>query len=358
MAYRLLAVNNEDVLGVVAKCLNRFNLDNRHNYGHLQDGDSRAQVAENWRFPLVETPGVEADGYAWTRVTLIYCHPDKTAPTQIAVVGSFANLYEPIPLENVQFADEPTACYALTLIVPSAQVFTYKFVVDGQFILDPINPQRVTLDNGKTWSRFFTNFCTIPLSFERWEYAILRRLVNRILPFRTVEGKNFIDRYYFGIDKQGANVVYPFAHRLDSSVGASNFIDCLVAREEAHHLLDYKLCISQINKVLRSRNKIVNPEDMPTSMYAELYQQMSSNVVPGWNYDAYREPKYFWQLLRRHAYTGAFSHPKYGGNVGAAGWSYLQESLLESTDTGQAKTAFDWRRTIEKPLGVNPDYNG
>lgn len=358
MAFQRLSLQSEYVLGVVAKYLTRFSSDGRHNYGHLPDGDPRANVAENWRFPWVETPGIEADSYTSTRVTFIYCHPQASASASVAVLGSFANLYEPIPLEQVPFAGEPTSCYAVTLILPSNQVFTYKFLVDGEFILDPVNPQLVTLDNGRQWSRLFTNYCTVPLSFERWEYAILKRLVNRILPFRTKEGKNFVDRYYFGIDKQGANVVYPYAHRLDSSVGASNFIDCLLAREEAHHLIDYKLCLSQINKVLRSRNPFVYPEEMPTSMYAQLYQQMADNSVPGWNYDIYREPRYFWEMLRRHAYTGAFSHPKYGGNVAAAGWSYLQESFIETGHEGDAVTAFDWRRSIEKPLGVNPDYNG
>src|SRR5262245_40018600 len=41
----------------------------------------------------------------------------------------------------------------------------------------PINPQRVVLDNGVEWSQ-----CSLPVSFEAWELAILARLTNEVLP--------------------------------------------------------------------------------------------------------------------------------------------------------------------------------
>ena len=68
----------------------------------------------------------------------------------------------------------------------------------------------------------------------------------------------------------------------------------------------------------------------------------------------YGSPLYFLQLLRRHTYTGAFSHPKYGGNVGASSWAYLSERYKDT----QGQTLFDWRKAIEKPLGINADYHG
>ena len=68
----------------------------------------------------------------------------------------------------------------------------YKYVVDGQAVVDPINPQRVTQDNGREWSRFFTHLVTEPVSFERWGLAILNRIAQHILPFETNEGRNFL----------------------------------------------------------------------------------------------------------------------------------------------------------------------
>ena len=52
--------------------------------------------------------------------------------------------------------------------------------------------------------------------------------------------------------------------------------------------------------------------------------------------------------------TGAFVHPKAGGNSGAAGWSYLEGRFTDA----QGQTLFDWRRALEVPLGHNTDYRG
>jgi hypothetical protein len=57
-------------------------------------------------------------------------------------------------------------------------------------------------------------------------------------------------------------------------------------------------------------------------------------------------------LLRRHAVTTAFSHPRYAGNVGAAGWAYLEYRYADSNK----QTLFDWRAALERPLGTNPYY--
>ena len=85
--------------------------------------------------------------------------------------------------------------------------------------------------------------------------------------------------------------------------------------------------------------------------------------VQGWDYSRYSSPRYFLQLLRRHTYTGAFSHPKYGGNAGAAGWAYLAHNLADPITGALASaesqtTAFDWSRALEKPLGRSPEYHG
>jgi hypothetical protein len=141
---------------------------------------------------------------------------------------------------------------------------------------------------------------------------------------------------------------------LDESVGAVNFIDKLISREENQYFDDYKICLEQVDNVLRQRNRILEPEFMPKEMFVDLYNQMATGNVPGWNYSRYGNPRYFLQLLRRHTYTGAFCHPKYGGNTQGAGWAYLEEKYRDK----DGKTLFDWRRAVERPLGNDPDYHG
>lgn len=103
---------------------------------------------------------------------------------------------------------------------------------------------------------------------------------------------------------------------------------------------------------------------MPGEMYRDLYGEMAAGqTIPEWDYTRYQNPRFFLQLLRRHTYTGAFAHPKYGGNAGAAGWAYLAANLRDP-QTGALPAAagrapyFDWARGLEKPLGRNPEYHG
>jgi hypothetical protein len=357
MAVQILEVDDQYVLNQCTKFLARENTDPRHNFGQLSDDDPRARICEPWRFPIIDSYSDGSDfvtNYTTNVVTFVYQQQGEKQPQDVSIIGTFANLYEPIPLKVVRFLGENTGYYALSIVVPKGELHTYKFIVDGQVILDPINPQRALLDNGKLWSRFFTQLCTEPLSFETWEFVILSRLVDHILPFHTEEGENFLNRYYKSLEQQVKEMQYAYAYRLDQSVGTVNFIDNLLAREENHHLIDYKICLGQIDRILRQRNPYVEPREMSKEIYIDLYNEMANNQVNGWNYNQYNKPLFFLQLLRRHTYTGAFSHPKYGGNVGAAGWAYLSERYRDD----KGKTLFDWRRAIEQPLGVNSDYRG
>jgi hypothetical protein len=227
-----------------------------------------------------------------------------------------------------------------------------------------VNPQRVTTPEGTQWSRFFTQYCTDIISFERWELTLLLRLTDHILPFRTIEGQRFLNIYLNNVDRQSKDTQYAHAYRLDQPIGVVNFIDKILAREESHRLTDYKVCLELIDRVLRQRDPYEEPAQMPVSMYEDLYNQMAQDTgVQGWDYSRYSSPRYFLQLLRRHTYTGAFSHPKYGGNAGAAGWAYLAHNLADPV-TGalpsaeSQTTAFDWSRALEKPLGRSPEYHG
>ncbi len=350
MAVEHLSTDDDYLLGLTAKYLARDDVAPRHDYGHLP-GDPRAAILEGWRFPWVdayyEPPDDPADpSQRFNAVTFLHAAQRGHTGVRAELIGSFAELYEPIALKPV--AD--THYSAVTLKIPKGQVHYYKFRVDGQWQLDAINPQRVTLDNGVIWSRMFTWGATARITLERWEAKLLERLSSHILPFRTVDGQEFISRIYDTRDPTRP----PHAYRLDESVGAVNFIDKLLAREEAHHLVDYRICLELIDQLLRRRNPVTEPTKLPRELYAQLYQQMGTGNLAGWDYNRYSNPRYFLQLLRRHVLTGAFSHPRYGGNPLTLGWKYLEERYRDAGGS----TLFDWARAIEEPLGRNTSYHG
>lgn len=344
------------ILNHCTKYLARTNPEYRHNFGQFSGTDPRGRIAEAYRFPIIDSYYDEkkpVESYGYNEVTFVYFDPTASIKA-VALLGTFAKLYEHIPLRPIRFEDENTGYYAVTCLIPKGQAHSYKFLVDGQLQLDPINPQLVTIDNGVTWSRFFTHLCTEALVLEHAEMLLLDRLVEHILPFRSEDGERFLRFFYNHLDKLTKETQYTHAYRLDQSVGVVNYIDKLLAREEAHNLDDYKICLRQIDRILRQRNPYTEPNFISKELFVQLYEEMASGAVNGWNYSEYNNPRFFLQMLRRHAFTGAFSHPKYGGNTGGIGWSYLAERF--SSDQGIS--LFNWRRALEKPLGTNPDYRG
>lgn len=346
------------VLNHCTKYLARDEMQARHNYlGEYGPNDVRASIAENWRFPIIDSYNDCKGGenyYQYNLVTFVYVMPSAEQEQRVSVVGTFGNLYEPIDLRQIRFAEQPTRYYACSFLVPKGQVHRYKFIVNGEYKLDPINPQTVTEDNGKTWSRFFTQLCTIPISFQPSELKILDRLTEHILPFRTAEGSKFLKDYYFQLDRTSKENKYTQVFRLDEQVGVTNFIDKLVAKKEYHRLQDYKICLSIIDDILRKRRPLQDPMQMSREVFVDLYYQMAQGDVPDWDYSRYSNPGFFLQLLRRHTITGAFAHPKYGGNIGAAGWSFLSQTFRDQ----EGNTLFDWMKSMEQPLGNNPEYIG
>ena len=314
-----------------------------------------SDCAESWRFPMVDSHRAGPDAgarYRLNQVTFVWRAAAADDTRTVSVVGSFDNLWDATPLDPVLFVGTSTLYRAATVLVPKGQVHTYKFMVDGETVLDPINPQRTVLDNGIEWSRFFTEQCPIPVSFGTSELAILARLTNEILPFTSDDAKRFMDLYYFTAERQARASVFHQAFRLEQPIGAVNFIDKLVAREERHRLIDYKICLRLIDEVLRSRFPGVEPAAASKDAYQMLYNQMAANQVDGWNRDQYGSPNFFLQILRRHTYTGVFSHPKYGGNAGAAGWAWLEDRFRGP----RRESCFNWQRAIERPLGASADY--
>jgi len=320
-------------------------------------GDPGKDCAEAWRFPLITSDRRERAGGSddsRNEVTFVFrADPRADAPRQVAVLGTFATLHEPLPLRPVLFLDEETGYQALTCVVPMGQVHMYQFLVDGRLMLDPINPQRVELENGKTWSRFFTDRYLQPLVLEMWEVQLLTRLTQHILPFRIPDAEDFLKRYAQGMLRQAKDAEVGTLYHLDESVGEVNGIDKLLAREESHRLTDYRICLKQIDTLLRGRYPHVEPSQLPRAVFTDLYRDMARNSVDGWDYAEYGSPQFFLYLLRRHTVTAAFGHPRYAGNVGAAGWAYLAERY---TDPETGETLFDWRAALEKPLGQNVDY--
>lgn len=323
---------------------------------------------EAWRFPIISTYAGGATDFAdpnsfddFNEVTFIYAAPANAIPSSVGVVGTFGRLYEPLPLTRASFEGELTRYFSVTAVVPKAQKHLYRFIVDGQVLIDPVNPQQEAADNGVVWSRFFTDTYGEPIVLERWELAILSRLVAHLMPFRTGDAKNFLERFYNYLDRGAKDAQFGNIFRLDDSVGEINYIDNLLAREESHRLPDYKICLSIIDQVLRQRNPYTEPSRMSVEIYKDLYNEMSGGFVQGWDYQRYSSPQFFLYLLRRHVVTGAFCHPKYGGNAGAAGWAYLEETYRKpSPGPGVlGDTFFDWRRSLEPAAGGrNQDYRG
>jgi hypothetical protein len=348
------------ILNRCTKYLARFNTDRRHAYG--TEDQPRDRIAEAWRFPVIDSYAGGAtlcsnpDLYHnYNEATFIYADGAGHPPDHVAVVGTFHNFFDPIPLKKAWFDGEPTSYWSVTYVVHKGEMHRYRFIVDGEApINDPVNPQQIRMDNGVIWSRFFTDSFTSPLVFERWELDIIARLSTSILPFKTEQSTNFLARFYDYLDQGKKDSVFNNVYRMDSSVGEVNFIDNLLAREEWHRVLDYKICLKLIDSILRQRMPNIEPSKMPDSAFDNLYAQMAAGQVPGWDASAYGSPQFFLSLLRRHLVSGSFCHPKYGGNVGAAGWGYLSERYIDQN----GNTLFNWARAIEKPLGTNIEYKG
>lgn len=297
---------------------------------------SSGKISDAWRFPIVDTffdPLDQSHSYNYDSVTFVYLSacPDSDL---IEIVGDFGNCFEPLRLRRIQ----ETPYFTTTLRVKRNSVHIYKYRTNGIFELDAINPQRITDANGVEWSRFFTTTCLRRLTLTRREYEVLDALVSYICPFRTIE----------------AQLVLSPSQRMYKSVGATNYIDKVLTKEERHRLSDYRTCLDLIDGILTQRFKTYDISIIPAVWIGQVLDDMAKNSVSGWDYNRYPAPEQFLRLLRRHAFSGAFSHPKYGGNIAAAAWSFLEERYRD----WNGKTLFDWRRSIEFPLGKDKDYHG
>jgi hypothetical protein len=297
-------------------------------------------ISEAWDFPKLNRtaePGI-------SRLTFIVDVGDYADGHTVELCCTATGLDRLVPLERM--GDTPW--WAVDVLASDGEVHRYQFRIDGSWTTDPINPFTLQDASGVEWSRCFTNNCHQILTFERWEVEILDRLTRYIMFFRSPEAQ-----------KLGTDLAN--GYRFNAEVGMVSYIDKALARHESHRLVDYKICLSIIDSVLRTRVPTLEPELVPDSVIATLYDQMSASdgkantqSFPDWDYTKYSNPRFFLKLLRRHAFSGAFCDPSWGGNSQGMGWSVLQ--ALYQREDGQ--TAFDWRRTRPAPLGTASDYAG
>lgn len=355
MAVTVVERDDVYVLNHCTRFLARGDSGPRHDFGQFAPEDDRATVCEAWRFPIIDAFHDPAEPRSYDFNTVTFVHDGRrTKPTTVEVVGTFGDLFDPVPLEPVKFLGDDTGFWSVSVKVRKGQVHHYLLGVDGEWLPDRINPQEERRDNGGVWSRFFTDACQVPLVLSMRERELLGRVVSHLLPFRLAENSTFMRTVYSNLDRSRRGEEFPLAYKLDEEVGVVNYIDKVLAREERHNADDYHQCLAIIDGLLRRRSGGIDPLMLAPEAYAALYDEMAANRVDGWDTGRYAEPRFFLLLLRRHAMTGAFTHPRSGGNSGAAGWSYLETRFRDAQDG----TLFDWRRALEAPLGHNTDYRG
>jgi Gluconate 2-dehydrogenase subunit 3 len=357
MLIKELPQDSEYILNHCAKFISREAGSVRHSYVPSHEEDEHTDICERWRFPLIDTywdAQSPEEGNIYNRVTFIYIKGSEACSNEIYLMGNFAPLYTKFMLKPVYFQQMEMPYFSITLLLPKGRSYLYKFIVSNKDQTDQINPQKVVLDSGQWWSRFFTDYCAEPLSLRRTEVQLLAHLTEYILPLRSQDKDGFLERYYTQLDQLSKRNNYEHTFRLDQSVGIVNFIDKLLTKQESHHLVDYRICLSLIDRILWNQFPALPSEEVPESFWADLCQAMARNQVEGWDYQEYKNPAYFLTLLRRHTFTGAFTHPKYGGNVGAAGWAYLEDRYRNE----EGSTLFAWREAMEHPLGNCTVYRG
>src|ERR1700733_1358248 len=96
------------ILNRCTKYLARFNTDRRHAYG--TEDRPRDRIAEAWRFPIIDTYAGGAALFSdptlywnYNEVTFIYSGSCTHTPHQVAVVGTFSNFHDRIPLKRAWF---------------------------------------------------------------------------------------------------------------------------------------------------------------------------------------------------------------------------------------------------------------
>ena len=150
---------------------------------------SARDLPESWRFPLIALPSNNTDESTEQNVvTFVYRLPPGDA-REVYVLGTFASLHELHSMRHVLFQGEDSGYRAASFKVPKAQLHTYLYLLDGEYITDPINPNTVRMANGREWSRFFTDAYLQPVMLESWSYGSYIGWLSRSCRFGARRGK-------------------------------------------------------------------------------------------------------------------------------------------------------------------------
>ena len=169
--FELLDPDDEHVLDLCAKHLARTDDSLRHSHKGYLGTDRRGRFSEGWRVPFVES----SDRLDMNHVLFVWRREmDAPSPHDVSLSGTFAPLYERIPLRRVP---ESIYWYA-RLRIPSRECHRYLYNVDRAWERDRVNPQEESDETGNTWSRFFTEGATRPLVLQEHERALLARLLD------------------------------------------------------------------------------------------------------------------------------------------------------------------------------------
>src|SRR6266508_3044859 len=100
MAIEPVQRDDQYVLNHCTKYLARTSTERRHGFDQYALDDPRAQIAEAWRFPVIDSHwdgSSAATSYQFNDVTFVYDSRAR-APASVEVVGTFGPLYATAPL--------------------------------------------------------------------------------------------------------------------------------------------------------------------------------------------------------------------------------------------------------------------
>jgi hypothetical protein len=128
-------IEKEDdyILNHCAKYLARDNTDERHSFFGLDAGQDRARISDAWRFPVIDADDSNApDASEWNHVTFVYRARETEPRPSVKLLT---------PLSRVVYSNSSQACrrrlyLAITLRVSKGQRHRYRFIADGEPMLD------------------------------------------------------------------------------------------------------------------------------------------------------------------------------------------------------------------------------
>ena len=103
MSFYIIEKDEQYLFNHITKYLSRTHTEGRHIYGGVDSKDPINRIAETWRFPIIDSYCElgEMASRDFDEVTFVYAAQPDRLPTAVSVIGSFANLFTPLPLNPV-----------------------------------------------------------------------------------------------------------------------------------------------------------------------------------------------------------------------------------------------------------------